>query len=257
MTQEPVTQEVEQEIPADVPIRPENPDPYTLKLEEAITHLQGELEASPGAEARGIAWCDVYGKAKDPDGNLHVVCINLTQRSDIGAQEALENMLDTLRFARTRKLFPWPPDGVSINARGNVRQDELPVSAPAKAPAVSPVSAPTPTPSTAPVQPATELVSGTLTCVRLNVTPVVGGKVSLKFYGNDRKQPINEFPTLTNTLTVEKAIEMFAPLGPWEAAHFAAASNYDVKFYVEWKQGRDVPNKPGKHYQDIIGLRPA
>src|SRR3990167_1635829 len=148
MTQEPVTQEVGQEIPADVPIRPENPDPYTLKLEEAITHLQGELEASPGAEARGIAWCDVYGKAKDPDGNMHVVCINLTQRSDIGAQEALENMLDTLRFARTRKLFPWPPDGVSINARGNVRQDELPVSAPAKAPAVSPVSAPTPTPST-------------------------------------------------------------------------------------------------------------
>ena len=40
--------------------------------------------------------------------------------------------------------------------------------------------------------------------------------------------------------------------------HLAKATVYDkLNFYVDWKQGKENPKKPGTHYKDLVAIRPA
>ena len=249
-----MTDQTPQAQPAEltVPKRPEKPDEYTIWLERKINSVKTELEAKPGAESRGTVWSNFYGVHNDPAGNPHVVQFSITGRSDVSPVEALRLMLDLESFAKRQGLFPWPPTGVQIDARGNVRREtELPVDE---------LSAPVPT-APLPAAPVThdELTpaqGGTFLCVQLGVTPVAGGKVQLKFFSNDKKQPVNDYPTLTTTKIIPQAISGLAPTGQWTEQHFTVAQNYPVKFTVTWKQGKQIPNSKN-FYKDITSIEPA
>jgi len=85
---------------------------------------QSENEFSPLPEAAGIAWCDLYGIAYDDEENPHPVRINVTQRSAVSSEDALVKLIETLKAARQMHMYPWPPESVQVNARGNIRRDE-------------------------------------------------------------------------------------------------------------------------------------
>jgi hypothetical protein len=92
--------------------------------------------------------------------------------------------------------------------------------------------------------------------VRLKVTPVEGGKVTLEFFGNDKAQPVNKFPTLKNTMSMERAIEALIQTGNWRPENFTSVMSYEVKYQVEWKQGKQIPNSTN-FYKDLVAIRPA
>lgn len=252
------------EVELTVPERPTETDAYTRALEQRHKTLAAELAASPGPEAKGVCWCDVYGQGKDADGNLHVVRINLTQRSSISAQAALEEMLEVLKFAKTKKLYPWVPTGVQVNARGSVRQDEPPQPAELPRPAsplpeteVLPPAEPLPAAPVSHDEPAVT-PSGSFKCVQLETAPVTGGKVALKFFSNEKVQPVDKFPSLTNTMSIQKAISTLAAVGNFNDAHFAQPHRYqNLNLVVTWEQGKEIANQPGKHYKNIKSISPA
>lgn len=106
-----------------------------------------------------------------------------------------------------------------------------------------------------PVEPEAPTDPGVFTfkAVQMRVTPVEGKKAKLEFFGDDRKQPVNDFPTMICTLSIDRAIEALAPTGGWTAQHLSVAKTYNVVFLVDWKEGREY--KPGKHYKDLASIR--
>jgi hypothetical protein len=67
---------------------------YIKKLENA------EVSVEPGAEARGVAWADLYGKTSGIDGQTKLVKISLTSRSDIGPTDALDKLMKAVKTAK-------------------------------------------------------------------------------------------------------------------------------------------------------------
>ena len=56
----------------------------------------------PGAEARGVAWMDLYGKTEGVNGQSKTIKISLTSRSDISPIDALDALMDAVRYAKDK-----------------------------------------------------------------------------------------------------------------------------------------------------------
>lgn len=113
---------------------------------------------------------------------------------------------------------------------------------------------PTPPEPEAPTDPDVE----TFRCVQMVVTPMEGGKVKLSFFGNDKKQPVNEYATLNVTTQVEKALDVLAPLGGWTSDHLSKVRRFpDLNWLVDWKFGREGTDSKGKpfRYKDLASIR--
>lgn len=80
---------------------------YAESIEKRVAELKSALEAKPGAEARGIAWCDVYGKKVLPDNRYQTIKISVTARSDVDALDAFEQLVVAVKHASRRGFRPY------------------------------------------------------------------------------------------------------------------------------------------------------
>lgn len=81
-----------------------------------------------------------------------------------------------------------------------------------------------------------------------------GDKVSVEFYGNEYKQPVDDFfTTKIPNWDVAKVVEMFQKVDPkWSAEHFQNGKKYNYEVRVAWKYGKT--NSRGNQYKDVVGL---
>jgi hypothetical protein len=86
-------------------------------------------------EARGIAWCELYG-SKIENGVRYNIKINLTQRSSVSSVEALKRLVDALTVAREEyNLRPYVLKHGAVdqrvqhsdNGKGGVTYEDIPV----------------------------------------------------------------------------------------------------------------------------------
>lgn len=73
-------------------------------MERRVKWFEDELNRKPGAEARGIAWCDMYGVI-----NGKTTKINITSRSDVDAVHALQGLRIARKEAMNLGLKPTLP----------------------------------------------------------------------------------------------------------------------------------------------------
>lgn len=253
---------------------------YIQELELMNGSLQDELTAKPGAEARGIVWADLFGIAKDSDGNPHRVKVSVTQRSDAGAEAALHQFVNAVKVAKTQyKLNLYVPEefapvsrspkaqpAVASPANKEVDPNEpqyvaVPTAAEPgttvahKAPTVSAAKqtpAPTPAKTQAPAA-AQEQTAGAalqyMTINKITTTPKAGGKVVVEFF-----QAGHKFADLKiQNWTIESVSKMFAPLG-WQSEHFSVAAEYDgLDLKVGWKNSTTL-NSAGNPYKDVVSV---
>lgn len=97
-------------------------------------------------------------------------------------------------------------------------------------------------------------------CAFMKVLPQSNGKTKIEFYGNDRKQPRNEFPTLVIQNTPQALAAAFKNNSPeWTDAHFTSAWETAVNFPVAWKYGKVNENskkEPKDRYKDFVAVYP-
>lgn len=218
---------------------------------ERFAALMAALEQSEEAAKTqlGEAAVVIFGKLKSQKGAIW----SLTVRGANFAM-ALDHLAAALTYARTKyKLVPCdtaepPPANPTPPASTTPPASPgIPSGAPMTPPSASaPAGAP-------PVPPTTQPELRLLHVAKVVMTPVVGGKVTIAFYSDERKQPVDDYPSLTNTMSVENAIGLFSAIGQWTAQYFAVAQEYMVNFKLVWKEGRANP-KTGKPYKDIVRL---
>lgn len=91
----------------------------------------------------------------------------------------------------------------------------------------------------------------TMQIERMEITPRADGKVDAKFF-----QAGHQYPDLTTAKPPDALVAMLAQTGQWTAAHFAAATQYPVKWIIEWVNS-DKLNKNGKPYKNIVAIKAA
>lgn len=82
-----------------------------------------------------------------------------------------------------------------------------------------------------------------------------GDGCTIQFYGNDKKQPVNQFPfgAKVPNWNVDKVVEMFQKVSPqWQASHFQNGKKYNYPVRVAWKLGKT--NSAGNQYKDVVAL---
>ena len=100
---------------------------YIEWLEERQILLQDELKASPGAEARGICWIDLFGYAKGDGEARYKVKANLTQRSDVSAEHAFRSAFNALKTIKGEfHMHPYIQDLTYAPGKGNGQQPKRP-----------------------------------------------------------------------------------------------------------------------------------
>lgn len=83
-------------------------DRYCKALEARIENLEMALQAQPGAEARGIAWMDLFMTKTDPaSGRRMIVKMSVTARSDVDATHAQEQLFVAVNHAKQRGFKPY------------------------------------------------------------------------------------------------------------------------------------------------------
>lgn len=118
------------------------------------------------------------------------------------------------------------------------------------APIAAQVSAPIAPAAPAPATQATPQIF-TMQIERMETTPRSDGKVDAKFF-----QAGHQYPDLTAAKAPDALVAMLAQTGQWTAAHFAAATQYPVKWIIEWVNS-DKLNKNGKPYKNIVAIKAA
>lgn len=114
---------------------------YLLWLEERCSLLETELEAAPGAEARGIFWIDLFGTVPHPYNPEIKLKIkgNLTQRSDVDSLQAARLAINSVKAIRGEfNMYPWQPQATPTNGKQQPQQTQQtpdPVGEPEEQPA--------------------------------------------------------------------------------------------------------------------------
>jgi hypothetical protein len=107
-----------------------------------------------------------------------------------------------------------------------------------------------------PDQPAAGRASGlSMHCVSMDILPKPGGVVNIELFGDNYKQPRNDYATLyLNTSgdrwTVEKLIELFKPYHTFLPQTFTQAGTFNVDFTVEYHESKKT-NTKGNPYLDV------
>lgn len=192
-------------------------------------------------EAGGVAWIDLHGRKKDTEGNYHPVKISLTSRAATPIV-ALRGLVEAIKFAEENyKLTTYMQTATAVKNAQPVAQPAPVIGAPALTNLPG-------EPIYAPVAAAAQQFS--FQCVRLEVTPQPGGKTKVGFYGNDKAQPVNKYPTLNAVKTPPQLAAMMG--SAWTEAHFSAPALYDVNLTCVWKNGNVNPK--GGFYKDIVSV---
>ena len=219
------------------------PEAY-LELTELINSLQEQVRLP---EAGGFAWVEMMS----PLGAK----ISFGDRAE-SSVAALRRLRKGLAYAVKEMHLSSPKAPMQPAPQPTTQTTPAAPGAPAvpSAPAVAAPSAPAaPAASVQPAALSTHTIKS-FGCVQIEVTPVVGGKVKVGFYGNTHKQPVDEYATVYATDALPKMVATFAPVGAWTEDHFKAAAKYDVSFTVDYREGR--LNSKGKPYLDLVALRP-
>jgi hypothetical protein len=183
------------------------------------------------------------------DGKQYKTKIGLSVR-DADPVKAFSKLVEAVaELEKKYKGFtPYNPDEFRVVVNKTDPQPQAPATqAPAPAgakaaPAPVPAQTPAPTPATG---------GGAVEVNRVTVTPNAEGKTKIEFWKTGRK-----YPELQAAWTPERAAELFARLdASWTAAHFQAATAYDVTFTVVWENSQNL-NSKGNPYKDIVDLRP-
>ena len=221
---------------------------------EAAPSQQGDVQINQFEQERGgVAWCDIYGMAKDEDNQMHLVKISLTNR-DTNAEDALRGLLHALTVAKNEfRLTPYQPTAPLVPAVPNSLKAPAPIQAPA-APAVPPsptyapvvppppaMAAPAPLPSQPPAG------GGTYDINKITVISRDDGKMQADLFSQNLK-----YKVLSVIGNAEKLAEVFGVKG-FTAAHFAGPATYPVQMKVTWKAS-DKLNSVGQPYKNVVSV---
>lgn len=87
--------------------------------------------------------------------------------------------------------------------------------------------------------------------VKMKVTPLEGGKVSVDFFAAG-----HQYADVYDRLDPKQLLAMLAPTGAWTLEHLAAVATYQVSFVVEWEFSERI-NSKGNPYKNILAIRPG
>lgn len=92
----------------------------------------------------------------------------------------------------------------------------------------------------------------------IEITPRQDDKAQVAFYGDDIKQPLNDYPYVTNVYTSKTWVEKFANICPFTLDHFRKAQRFAVRADVEVRFGNKRANQgQGNYYRNISAITPA
>ncbi len=260
--------------PAPIPSGANTPDTPASPEAEKPKFTPTSFSPVDGApEAFGIAWTELHGwKHDNVTGQDMVFKINVTGRGRT-AREALENLVDVItdgkmNLAEFRReahlgLYPHVPEGKkppAVNTPAeNKKAPANQAPAPAAPAAQSPAAPPAPA-SNSPVNQAQNLggqiTGGVFRIVAMDVLPRADGRVDLKFFGNDKKQPRNQYPDITWTIAPETACEKLATVGGFMPEHLAKAQTYNLPCKLHWVNS-DKLNRNQVPYKNVVSFEPA
>jgi hypothetical protein len=94
--------------------------------------------------------------------------------------------------------------------------------------------------------------------VMTRIQPVAGNKVKIEFFGNDLKQPVNQWPSFKFQGDIAKGADLLTNTG-LVASDLLIPQDLAVNWTVYWKQGREYTKRDGSigHYNDVIEVREA
>lgn len=192
-------------------------------------------------EAPAVIFTQLFGLK-----NGQVVQFNLTVRAN-SAPEAVDQLMDGIRHAGKKWGLSTAKPDISVPAPGALPLDMQPGAGLPGAQA--PITVPARPVVSAPALPAASAGAGggVIHAVKMEIVPLPEGKVTIKWY-----EAGHQFPDLTSTRPVEKAIELLMPTGGWMASHLAIPGTFQVRHRIEWANGK--LNKNGKPYKDIVTL---
>jgi hypothetical protein len=217
-------------------------------------------------EAGGVAMVDMYGgySPKDENGNplgRREFKVMLSARGRT-AQEALENVVDAITQGKLSVEEFMAMTNLSIVGHvGNqapAPRASAPTSAHAPAPvgtvsAPVPVSAPAPVNAQVPSAPA--VTGGAFEVTYVEFLPQPSGKVKVSFFGNDKKQPHNQYPFINWVTDPSFVPAKFASVAQFTPDMFKSALAYDLPCRLFWVPGS--LNSQGQPYKNIDRIEPA
>jgi hypothetical protein len=108
-----------------------------------------------------------------------------------------------------------------------------------------------PAPATAPQAGVNDTRGGTYHCIMLKVdTAYSSNKPQLQFECDGQ-----EFPLKYTGKSQDDLVRFLQPVGAFTAAQLNKGAKFQVNYLVDWELSQ--PNKEGKQYKNIVGLRPA
>lgn len=113
-----------------------------------------------------------------------------------------------------------------------------------------PTGKPAPTASAASSTPATTAWQK-CHAVKMKVTPLEDGKVSVDFFAAG-----HQYPDVYDRMKPEQLLAMLAPTGAWTLEHLNHVASYQVSYVVEWEFSERV-NSKGNPYKNILAIRPG
>lgn len=215
---------------------------------ETMDYLNSLEEQTKLPEAGGFAYCDMLSTTGVK------VCFGDRAVSSV---QALRSLTKGIKYAiNTLHLSPinkQVPTDNSNSKQAPAPAQSVPTAAGKPAPVAStaPVAPAKPAPVATVAQPATN----TLHTVMMSVTPQANDKCKLQFYGNEKVQPHDKYPTLTYQNTVDNCVKLLANTGAWAAEHLATAAEYpNLAWTVTWQPSKnlDKNQNPYKNVMEVV-----
>lgn len=92
-------------------------------------------------------------------------------------------------------------------------------------------------------------------CAVIEVTPRPNGTSEVKFYGDDKKPPMNDFPYVTNVYKPETWVKYFDKVVGFTEDHFKVAARYAVVANVEVRFGdKRSQQGQGNYYRNVTSI---
>jgi len=98
-----------------------------------------------------------------------------------------------------------------------------------------------------------------LLCVYVEVEIRPDKRTMVKFFGNTRKQPHDQYAEISAVLQPAQFVVMFSPVGPWNEQHFTTPGQFTINpaINVLWKDSETNRDRNGNPYKNIVALAPS
>lgn len=270
-------------IPAGTP--PANSAPTTMPEEELPPEGMGEdLDEEPTEKKKpaftptkftpppdmpelgGICWTEMYGQREMNDKSIATFKINCTGRGRT-AKEAFANLVELITDGKMSPeefrasvhlgLIQYQPprqnSPAPLKPLNEVVGNGTAVTSQATGAATPPPTAVGTVSSGAQATDATQ--GGVFDIVCLDVTPRSDGKVKLDFFGNDKKQPRNQYPSVYWVTDIDHALDKLKTVAGFSAGHMKVAGSFNLPCKLHWVPGG--LNSKGNPYKNVDYLEPA